>query len=154
MVDGDPVQPTFGDVWQIDAGVCLLGSAAGGAPRVCNGRGVPDLAAVTCACSSGYSGARCELGTGAAPAAAPKTSAAGIAFAVLLPLSLVGFIVYAGGPLAALALAQAALGRAFSAAQGAVGVTRGGSGGFGSSSASSAGSAEAAPLKGTGYGAI
>ena len=155
MVDGNPVLPSFGDVWQIDAGVCLLGGAAGGAPpRVCSGHGVPDLGTVTCACSSGYSGARCELGSGAAPAAPPKSNAAGITAAVLLPLSLLGFILYAGGPVAALALAQAGVGRAYSAVQGAVGVARGGGRGFGSSSAGSAGSAEAAPLKATGYGAI
>ena len=156
MVDGDPVLPSFGDVWQIDAGVCLLDNAGGGAGKVCNGHGTPNLDTVTCVCSGGYSGARCQLGGG--PASSSSASkAAGITFGILIPLSLIGFVFYVGGPVAAIAVTRTAAEKAYGAVRGAVGVQKGiGSTAVGSGSAFST-SAEAkgmGGLKSQGYGAI
>ncbi len=52
FVDGQAQDPTFGDVWQIDAGVCLY--APNGA--VCSGHGTPDLGVVVCQCDPNWSG--------------------------------------------------------------------------------------------------
>ena len=103
MVDGFPQLPSYGDVWQIDVGVCLLDTVTG-SPKVCNGRGTPNLVDVTCVCDAGFSGTTCQIGSAPSPASSAKPSAAGITFAVLIPLSIVGFVFYAGGPAAALTL--------------------------------------------------
>jgi hypothetical protein len=50
FVSNAPAFPTFGDVWSVDAGVCLLDSSG----NVCSGKGVPDLARVGCECDLGY----------------------------------------------------------------------------------------------------
>ena len=75
----DPSGPTYGDVWRIDASVCLLAPNA----QVCSGNGVADLASVTCRCAAGFSGAFCEQGSGANAAAgglasSPAATAGGI----------------------------------------------------------------------------
>lgn len=49
---GIPSTPTFGDVWQIDAGVCLF--APNG--KVCSGNGSPDLDTITCTCDVNHRG--------------------------------------------------------------------------------------------------
>lgn len=51
--NGQPSEPTFGDVWKIDAGVCLANAATG---LVCSGHGTPDLNALTCACDAAWQG--------------------------------------------------------------------------------------------------
>ena len=50
--NGVPSAPTFGDVWQIDAGICLLDSVG----RVCSGHGRPNLMTVKCICDPGWAG--------------------------------------------------------------------------------------------------
>lgn len=75
--------PTFGDVWQIDVGVCLLAPSNG---KVCAGAGTPDLVGVTCSCAFGASGRFCETG---------KPQAANVAGAVLGTLA--GLAVAAAG---------------------------------------------------------
>ena len=44
---------TWGDVWVVDAGVCLLDAGSG---AVCNGKAQPDLDTVTCPCPLAWSG--------------------------------------------------------------------------------------------------
>jgi hypothetical protein len=54
---GQPVEPTFGDVWRIDASVCLVSSVSF---TICNGHGTPNLASVSCACEPGWAGRTCD----------------------------------------------------------------------------------------------
>jgi hypothetical protein len=92
--DGQLQTPTFGDVWQIDVGICLLGK--GGA--VCSGHGEGDLVNVLCSCDTGFSGARCENGStpntksGLSPGAA-----AAVALTVIGVFAGSG-VYYLGGP--------------------------------------------------------
>ena len=68
FIDGNPVFGSgLGDVWQVDAGICLLGPANG---KVCSGAGTPNLDSVTCACDVGASGKFCEVGKPVASAVA------------------------------------------------------------------------------------
>jgi hypothetical protein len=55
VINPDP-SSTFGDAWQIDAGVCLLASDG----SVCSGHGSPDLGSVTCVCDAGFGGDLCD----------------------------------------------------------------------------------------------
>ena len=80
---GRAMQPTFGDAWMIDVGVCLLAPSNG---QVCAGAGTPDLVSVTCNCDFGASGRFCETG---------KPQAANVAGAVLGTLA--GLAVAAAG---------------------------------------------------------
>ncbi len=55
-----PTGLTFGDVWSVDASVCLRA----GSGEVCNGHGVADLDNVVCICDPGYAASdRCDLGS-------------------------------------------------------------------------------------------
>jgi hypothetical protein len=56
LTNGVLSQPTFGDVYQIDAGVCLFASNG----LVCSGNGVPNLDTVTCTCNPGFGGDYCD----------------------------------------------------------------------------------------------
>lgn len=47
-----PSTPVFGDVWKVDAGVCLY--APNG--QVCSGNGQPDLTVVNCVCNGNWNG--------------------------------------------------------------------------------------------------
>jgi len=47
-----PSTPVFGDVWKVDAGVCLVAPNA----QVCSGNGQPDLTVVTCNCNGNWQG--------------------------------------------------------------------------------------------------
>lgn len=51
--DVQPSSPTFGDVWMIDAGVCLLASGNG---LPCGGIVDPNLDSVTCNCPTNFQG--------------------------------------------------------------------------------------------------
>ena len=99
--DGHLQAPAFGDVWQIDVGICLLGK--GGA--VCSGHGTGDLVNVLCSCDPGFSGSRCENGSspntnsGLSPGAA-----AAVALSVIFVFAGSG-IYFVGGPSAVLTLA-------------------------------------------------
>jgi hypothetical protein len=57
FLDGQPAAPTFGDVWRIDASICLISSVSF---AVCNGHGVPNDASVSCACEPGWAGRTCD----------------------------------------------------------------------------------------------
>lgn len=52
FTNGVPTYPTFGDVWQVDAGVCLLDTTG----KVCSGHGHPNFMTVKCACDPGWGG--------------------------------------------------------------------------------------------------
>ena len=55
VINPDP-STTFGDVWQVDAGVCLLSPDG----SVCSGHGTPDLDNVVCVCDAGFGGDLCD----------------------------------------------------------------------------------------------
>ena len=86
--------PVFSDVWEIDAGICLLAPSSG---KVCNGNGQPDLVNVACVCVAGTSGPYCENGSpassaAASPAAAGPAVAVGVSIAVIAGLAAAAWV--------------------------------------------------------------
>jgi hypothetical protein len=49
--------PTYGDVWRVDASVCLVSPVN---QLVCAGHGTPDLSTVVCVCALGWTGLTCD----------------------------------------------------------------------------------------------
>lgn len=71
---GEPNGVVYGDVWAVDAEVCLFGPAPNYAGAVCSGHGAANLDTVTCDCDDAWSGddrcASCTPGTSYGPTCA------------------------------------------------------------------------------------
>ncbi len=141
-IDGDLSEPTFSDVWQIDVGVCLLGSGG----KVCSGHGSADLFNVVCSCDAGFTGPRCASGSAAAKGLSPGAAAA-IALSVIAVVA--GGGVWYVGVNTALAFVQPALDATKQVLDKTVGLVSGG----GAKSMSPSGSKGISAASGT-YGAI